>query len=164
MEAEFGSSRIMSTLGLSLFVLGLAFGPAVLSPLSEFYGRRPIYLVSFALFIIWLVPEIVAKNIGTVIAGRMLDGLSGSAFLSVSGGTVGDMFSVDRLAAPMMIFSLAPFVGPSLGPLVGGFINFNVDWKWTYYVLLIWAALLLTAIYFFVPETYRKPAPLETLR
>ncbi|KAJ2901384.1 Efflux pump atB [Zalerion maritima] len=154
MEAEFGNERMMSTLGLSFFVLGIAFGPAFLGPLSEFYGRRPIYIASFALFVIWLIPEAVAKNIRTIIAGRMFDGLAGSAFLSVSGGTVGDMFTQEKLAAPMMLFSLAPFLGPSIGPLIGGFINSNVYWRWTYYVLLIWAALLLVAIFFFVPETY----------
>ena len=52
---EFGVSRVVATLGLSVFVMGLGVGPMLLSPLSEFYGRRPIYMVSFAFFLIWLV-------------------------------------------------------------------------------------------------------------
>ena len=69
---EFGVSRVVATLGLSLFVMGLGLGPMMLGmlaaelavnmlltpvtgPLSEFYGRRPIYVVSFAFFLIWLV-------------------------------------------------------------------------------------------------------------
>ena len=52
---EFGVSRVVATLGLSLFVMGLGIGPMVLGPLSEFYGRRPIYIVSFTFFLIWLV-------------------------------------------------------------------------------------------------------------
>lgn len=52
---EFGISRVVATLGLSVFVMGLGVGPMVLGPLSEFYGRRPIYVVSFTFFIIWLV-------------------------------------------------------------------------------------------------------------
>ena len=39
---EFGMSREVATLGLSLFVLGLGFFPLLLGPLSEFYGRRPM--------------------------------------------------------------------------------------------------------------------------
>lgn len=156
MEAEFGNSRIVSTLGLSMFVLGISLGPMLLSPLSEFYGRRPIYLVSWTMYIIWLIPQAVAKNIPTVIVGRFFDGLSGSAFLAVSAGTVGDLFSRDGLQGPMLMFSLAPFVGPAIGPVMGGFINNFTDWRWTYYVLLIWAFVIWLCIIFLVPETHRK--------
>ncbi|KAK7402493.1 hypothetical protein QQX98_011771 [Neonectria punicea] len=154
MEAEFHNSRIVSTLGLSLFVLGISLGPMFLSPLSEFYGRRPIYLVSWSMYVVWIIPQAVAKNIATMLVSRFLDGFAGSAFLAVSGGTVGDLFARQELQAPMLMFSLAPFVGPSIGPLIGGFINYNVDWRWTYYMLLIWAVAILVSIVFLVPETY----------
>ncbi|KAK4034418.1 major facilitator superfamily domain-containing protein [Parachaetomium inaequale] len=153
MNAEFHTSQLVATLGLSTFVLGIALGP-FWSPLAEFYGRRPIYLCSFAGFIIWLIPSAVAQNIQTMIVARFFQGLAGSAFLSVSGGTVGDLFTRDTMLAPMVIFSLAPFVGPSTGPLVGGLINTYTNWRWTHYVLLIWAGVLLATIALFVPETY----------
>lgn len=156
MEPEFHNSRIVSVLGLSTFVLGIALGPMFLSPLSEFYGRRPIYLVSWTTYVIFLIPQAVAKNIATILVFRFFDGFTGSAFLAVSGGTVGDLFARHELQAPMALFSVSPFVGPSLGPLLGGFINYNADWRWTYYVLLIWSGLVWGAVVFFVPETYRK--------
>ncbi|QLI67290.1 Efflux pump atB [Metarhizium brunneum] len=154
MEPEFHNSRIVSVLGLSTFVLGIALGPMFLSPLSEFYGRRPIYLVSWTTYVIFLIPQAVAKNIATILVFRFFDGFTGSAFLAVSGGTVGDLFARHELQAPMALFSVSPFVGPSLGPLLGGFINYNADWRWTYYVLLIWSGLVWGAVVFFVPETY----------
>jgi len=129
MEAEFHNSRIVSILGLSSFVLGLALGPMLLSPLSEFYGRKPIYVVSWFLHIVFIVPQAVAKHISVVVILRFLDGFSGSAFLAVCGGTVGDLFSKDDLQAPMAVFSMSPFIGPSLGPLLGGFINYYADWR-----------------------------------
>jgi len=122
MDEEFGNSRLVATLGLSTFVLGIALGP-FWSPLAEFYGRRPIYLASFLAFMIWLIPSAVAQNIQTMIVVRFFQGLAGSAFLSVSGGTVGDMFTRDDMQLPMAIFTLAPFIGPSTGPLIGGLVN-----------------------------------------
>ncbi|KAJ0160849.1 putative drug/proton antiporter YHK8 [Colletotrichum tanaceti] len=154
MDAEFGNSRIVGTLGLSVFVLGISLGPMFLSPLSEFYGRRPIYIVSWSMYVIWIIPSAVAKNIATMIVARFLDGLSGSAFLAVSGGTVSDLFTRHELQAPMLMYSLAPFIGPCIGPLIGGFVNYNANWRWTYYVMIIWAFALLVAIGIFVPETY----------
>ena len=112
MNDEFGTSRFTATLGLSLFVFGLGISPMVLGPLSEFYGRRPIYIVAYIFFTLWLIVCAVAKNIQTMLAARFLDGLSGSAFLSVAGGTVGDMFNRQQLQAPMMVYSAAPFLGP----------------------------------------------------
>lgn len=154
MDAEFGNSRIVATLGLALYVFGLGLSPMVLGPLSEFFGRRPIYIIGFTLFLIWVIPSAVAKNIQTMLVARFFDGFSGSAFLSVAGGTTGDMFTKETLAAPMMIYSAAPFLGPGIGPIVGGFVNYNVDWRWTYYIILIWAGIQVVAIAVLVPETY----------
>lgn len=126
------------------------------SPLSEFYGRRPIYLVSSTCHLLFLIPQATAKDIVTLVVLRFLDGFSGSAFQAVSAGTVRDLFSNDELQAPMLLFSICPFIGPSLGPLVGGFINYYTGWRWTFYVLIIWSFVLELGIVFLVPETYRK--------
>ena len=83
----------------------------------QFYGRRIIYIVSFSFFVIWLIPCAVAQNIETMLVGRFFNGLAGSAFLSVAGGTVGDMFAGHELGPPMMIYTASPFVGPEVGPL-----------------------------------------------
>lgn len=155
MDAEFGCSKELATLGLSTFVLGIALGPAW-SPLSEFYGRRPIYLAAFMVFTLFIIPCAVARNIETVIVSRFFQGFAGSAFLSVSGGTVSDLFTPETMHHPLTLFTAAPFLAPSLGPLIGGFINSNVNWRWTHYVLIIWAFCMFLAICFFVPETYRK--------
>ncbi|CAI6331964.1 unnamed protein product [Periconia digitata] len=151
---DFHTSRIVCTLGLSLFVAGLGTGPMILSPLSEFYGRRPIYIVSFAFFFIFMIPCAFAQNIQTMLVVRFLDGLAGSAFLSVAGGTVGDLFAKHELSAPMMVYTASPFIGPEIGPLVGGFIMENTSWRWCFYVLMIWSFVQLTLITLFVPETY----------
>lgn len=161
MNAEFGCSDIVATLGLSTFVLGIALGP-MWSPLSEFYGRRPIYLAAFAVFAIWIIPCAVATNIETVIVARFFQGLSGSAFLSVSGGTVSDLFTPEKMHHPLTLFTAAPFLGPSVGPLIGGFINSNVNWRWTHYVMIIWAFCMFLAICFLIPETYRGFTPSQS--
>ena len=153
-EPEFSVSNIVATLGVSLFVAGLGLSPMILGPMSEFYGRKPIYVVSLVFFVILLIPAAVAKNIETMLIFRFLDGFAGSAFLTVSGGTVGDCFSGSELQAPMLIFTASPFMGPILGPIVGGFINSFANWRWSFWTLLIWAVIQLFMVTLLVPETY----------
>jgi len=54
----------------------------------------------------------------------------------------------------MAFYTVSPFLGPELGPLVSGFINQNTTWRWTYYLLIIWSFLQVVALVCFVPETY----------
>ncbi|RMZ89862.1 hypothetical protein DV736_g2908, partial [Chaetothyriales sp. CBS 134916] len=154
MDGEFGNSRIVATLGLSLFVFGLGLAPMILGPLSEFYGRRPVYIFAYTGFFIWLIPCAVSQNIQTMLIARFFDGLCGSAFLSVAGGSVGDMFTVETLHSPMLIYSASPFLGPGTAPIMGSFINSFVHWRWSFYFLLIFAGVVLISIVLFVPETY----------
>ena len=105
---EFQVSEIVATLGLSLFVVGLALSPMVLAPLSEFYGRKPVYTISLLVYVIWIIPCARAPNIQTLIVARFFNGFFGAAFLSVAAGTVGDMFSRTELHLPMMIYTGSP--------------------------------------------------------
>ncbi|KAI4724107.1 MFS general substrate transporter [Aureobasidium sp. EXF-10728] len=174
LEPEFHCSRIVATLGLSLFVVGLGLGPMVMSPLSEFYGRRPIYIASYTFFLIWLIPCAVAQNIQTMLIARFFDGLAGSAFLrynrtilecdlrngwrlvsqsptlTTNGGSVCWTWVHSICMARVYAYSRLA----EIGPIVGGFINYYANWRWTFYVLLIWSGGMLAAIIFLVPETY----------
>ena len=106
------------------------------------------------MYFIWLIPCAVANNLATMLVSRFIDGLAGSAFLSVAGGTVGDTFPKDKLSMPMCVYSAAPFCGPLLGPVVGGFIASYKSWRWCFYVLMMWAGVNWLLLFFFVPETY----------
>jgi MFS family permease len=89
-----------------------------------------------------------------MLIGRFLNGFAGSAFLSVAGGTVGDMFIKAELSTPMMVYTASPFIGPEVGPLVGGFINQFANWRWSFWTLMIWSGVQLALITIFIPETY----------
>jgi MFS family permease len=108
--ADLHVSQLVAVVGLSMFIAGLGIGPMFLAPLSEFYGRRLIYLVSFTFFTLFLIPCALARHISVLLIFRFLSGMVGSVFLSVAGGTVGDMFSKSEVGPPMTVFTAATFV------------------------------------------------------
>ncbi|KAF8920630.1 MFS general substrate transporter [Mucidula mucida] len=151
---EFGVSHIVTVLSISLFVEGLGCGPLLVGPLSEVYGRNNVYRASYAFLFIFSFPVTFAPNIAVYLIFRFITGFCGSAFLSVAGGSVSDLFDNASVANPMALYTISPFIGPILGPLMSGFINQNIHWRWTYRIMLIWIFAQLAAIVIFVPETY----------
>lgn len=154
MGKAFGVGREVCTLSISLFVTGLGVGPMILGPTSEFVGRRKVLHISFATFLLGNLPVAFANNIALHLVFRFVTGFAGSAFLSVSGGAVSDVFPNRKVGTPMMIWSAAPFVGPTFGPLISGFINEYSTWRWVYYVVIIWSAVMMGLLLALVPETY----------
>lgn len=151
---HFGISREVSVLGISLFIWGLGIGPLFLSPISEFYGRKITYILGLALCTCFEILTSFSPNFGALLFGRFMSGFFGSCFLSIAGGTITDIFKKHEIGVPMCLYSLSPFAGPALGPLVSGFINDSVCWRWTFYVLTIFSGVMLLIVTMFVPETY----------
>lgn len=79
----FDVSSEVGTVGLSMYILGFAVGPLMLAPMSEYFGRNPVYVLSWLLLVIFQVPLALAPNVATVIACRLLQGFFGSAPLTV---------------------------------------------------------------------------------
>ncbi|KAE8349989.1 major facilitator superfamily domain-containing protein [Aspergillus coremiiformis] len=152
---EYNVSTEVMTLATSLVVFGFAVGPLVWSPLSELYGRRLPLFSGYAVFAIFQIPVAVAQNVETIMLCRFLMGVFGCSPLAVVGGAMADFWDpVDRAVA-IACFSAATFVGPVIGPIVGGFITeSHLGWRWTAWITLIASATFGTLALWIVPETY----------
>ncbi|KAF5346452.1 hypothetical protein D9756_010048 [Leucocoprinus leucothites] len=134
---EFGTTQIIANLTVTCFVIGFGIGPLFFSPLSELYGRRPIYVVSMFLYFIFTLPSALAKNAATLIVARQIAGIAASAPVCNVGGSVADVWAVEECGLPMAVFSATLFIGPCLGPMIGGWIGELAGWRWIYWVLFI---------------------------
>jgi multidrug resistance protein len=122
---QFGVSTEVMTLGTSLFVLGFAFGPLVWGPISELYGRKIPLFTGFFIFAIFNIPVAVARNLQTIFVCRFMGGLFGSAPLAVVGGALADIWDPVNRGIAIAVFSGATFIGPVLGPILGGFVTMS---------------------------------------
>ena len=64
------TSDPVATLGITTYLFGLGVGSVVLAPLSELYGRRPVYLVSMFIFMLLVLPCALAKGLASILVWR----------------------------------------------------------------------------------------------
>lgn len=102
-------------LGVTTYLIGLAVGSVILAPLSEMYGRRPVYLVAMALFCIWIIPCGIAKNLETILVSRFFGAFAGAAMVGNAPGTINDIISEEYRALAFSIWSIGPMNGPVSG-------------------------------------------------
>lgn len=112
---RFGVSSEVATLGLSLFVLGFALGPLIWAPLSEVYGRKSIYVISYTAYVAFSVAAACAPNITALLVLRFFASAFGSSTMTNTGGIISDMFSKAERGLATGLFATAPFLGPALG-------------------------------------------------
>lgn len=158
---EFHVSEEAALVSITVFVVGFGVGPMIFAPLSEVFGRQVIYASTLLVAVIFVIPCAVAKNYATLIVCRAIDGIAFSAPMTLVGGTLADLWRNEERGVPMAAFSAAPFIGPAIGPLVGGFLADACGWRWLYWIQLIASFVVWVLITFTVPETY---APTILLR
>jgi hypothetical protein len=123
------TNQVEAQLTLSIFVLAYAVGPLFLGPLSEIYGRVVVLQVANLFYLAWNLACGFAQNSGQLMAFRFMSGLGGSAPLAIGGGLLSDCFHAEQRGKAISIYSLAPLLGPAIGPIAGGFIAENTTWR-----------------------------------
>lgn len=153
--AEFHiTNSVEQQLVLSVFVLAYAFGPLLLGPLSELYGRVPVLQLANLFFLVFNTACGASKNKGQMIAFRFLSGLGGSAPLAIGGGVISDIWKPEERGRAISIYTLAPLLGPAIGPIAGGFITEGAEWRWAFYAVSIADAVVQLTGLIFLQETY----------
>lgn len=141
--------------------------PLIISPLSEIYGRYPVYLVCNILFIVFTIACAVADSIGQLIAFRFFAGAFGVCPVTLGGASISDVVPQEKRGLTMSLFGLGPLMGPVIGPLCGSYVAADIGWRWTFWIITIAYALVSLLHAAFCRETYapvllaRKTAKLQ---
>jgi MFS family permease len=132
----------------------------VLAPFSEAYGRNAVYLPTMFLWIVFMIPIAVGKNIQTILVGRFLCGACGSTGSTMVGGTLADMWETHERGTPMVraaplrflhrtvsltrngtvnqaLFTLTAFLGVGVGPAMMGYVAQRLSWRWVTWITMI---------------------------
>jgi predicted MFS family arabinose efflux permease len=112
---EFDMNSAESAMALSIYLLATAFGPLVIGPLSEVYGRKPILHASNIWFLIWNLVCGFANSKEVLIASRFLAGFGASAIYALANGVLGDVWRPEQRGRSLSVYLLIPLLGAAVG-------------------------------------------------
>ena len=112
-------SEPVATLGVTTYLIGLAVGSVVLAPVSEIYGRRPVYVVSLLISMLLIIPCGLGNSLTEVVVVRFFGAIAASAMVANAPGTLTDIVNDEYRALVFSIWSIGPFNGPAFGPIIG---------------------------------------------
>ena len=122
------------------------------------FGTRKTWLTSLAIFLAGSMACGLAWNIGSLIFFRVLQGIGGGILVPVFTTVVVRAAGGKSLGRLMATVSMPAVVVPILGPVIGGLITANLDWRWIFYVNVPICVAGLALAWKYLPEQQQRQA------
>src|SRR6195952_3517181 len=156
------SGNLGSTLEDTAWVItSYAIANVIIIPMTSFLtnmlGRRNYYIGSIILFILCSLMCGQAHSITELVLFRFLQGLGGGALLSVSAAVVYELVPKEKLGTASALFGIGIFIGPTIGPTLGGFITEHYSWPWIFYINIPIGIAAAVSCYYLLTEPAIKP-------
>ena len=115
------------------YTLGMMFVMPLNGWLTARFGRKQYYLGAFGLFTIASLLCGTATSVYALILWRVIQGLGGGALQPIAQAILFESAPAEKRGEMMAIFGLGAVVGPTIGPVLGGWIVDNSNWQMLFY-------------------------------
>ncbi|TKA71545.1 hypothetical protein B0A55_07062 [Friedmanniomyces simplex] len=153
------STSTAAVLLVTIWELGEAAGPLLIAPLSEVYGRYPVFNIANGLFIACTALGALSQSTGLLVFARFLTGCAVASNV-LNPAIIGDMFPTKSRGSAMSIVMLAPLLGGAVGPAIAGVVAQTTGWREIMWMSLGLATVAEILFLLLLRETY-KPAILR---
>ncbi|KAH7399714.1 MFS transporter [Cadophora sp. MPI-SDFR-AT-0126] len=144
-------SQLTDTVSYPVLALGVA--SILWMPTAICLGKRPVLLVSCAIFLVCNIWCIEATSLNGLIAARVIAAFGAGSIEAVGPAIIADLFMEQYFASAMAIFSLSLSGGSQIGPMIAGYLVSSRGWRWFFILIAILLAINLVLMIFFLPET-----------
>ncbi|RPD78920.1 MFS general substrate transporter [Lentinus tigrinus ALCF2SS1-7] len=152
LRGQFHMTAELVALTITLFVIGFCFGPLLWGPLSEQFGRRAVLIPCYALF---TVGAALSPNSASIMVFRLLGGIFSAAATPIAPALLADIWDPSTREKALTYLGFLSFVGPTLGPLVGGLMaGAHISWQWIFWLLTILSGISTSMVIITQRETY----------
>lgn len=149
----FNADTASTQLTLSLFLAGFAVGQIFYGPLSDRYGRKPVLLGGFAIFLVATFLCSFAPSINALTALRFMQALGASGPIVLARAVVRDLYDGPRAAREMSRMGTVMGLVPAIAPIGGGFSQAFFGWEMSFFITFLLGLVLCLIVFFALPET-----------
>ena len=143
MQASLGATPDEISWVLTSYIVASAVAMPMTGWLADRVGSRRLFILSTAGFVIASMLCGMAQNITEMVLFRALQGASGAFISPLSQSAMLDVSKPSRQSQMMAIWGIGIMIGPILGPIIGGTLTENWNWRWVFYVNVPLGALAL---------------------
>lgn len=140
-------------LTISLNLIAFAVAQLIYGPLSDRFGRRPVFLGSIFLFALASIACGFAKSIDQLLVARLLQGLFAAAEAVMCLAVFKDLFTEKEQVKAYAIYGMAIALTPAVAPIIGGYVHIWLGWEFNFYLTALFGIFTGVLIYFLLPES-----------
>lgn len=155
-KSQLGATDQEISLTISLFIIIQGSTPLVWSAISEFKGRKFVYLISLLLFTAGCAVAASASRVEVLISTRILQALGTSVASAIGAGTLADIYEPRERGTKIGIYFSVPLIGPAVGPIFGGILTDAFNWRATFWFLVILGGFMWLCFLLLFKDTFRR--------
>ncbi|KAK6950640.1 hypothetical protein Daesc_007164 [Daldinia eschscholtzii] len=153
---SYGRSIAEINLTVTLYQVMQAVAPLFFGDLSDQVGRRPVYMLTFAIYLGANIGLALQHNYAALMVLRALQSTGSSATVSIGSAVIADFTTSADRGGYMTAVQASVMFAPALAPVLGGILTQFLGWRSTFWFLVIAAGVFLLIYIPFIPETARK--------
>jgi DHA1 family bicyclomycin/chloramphenicol resistance-like MFS transporter len=146
-------------LTMTVFLAAFAAAQLFFGPLSDRFGRRPALFAGLALYVAGTAACAVAPDLGSLIAGRFVQGFGACSGPAIARATVRDRYGRAEAARVLAYIGMAMAVGPAVGPIIGGLLHVEFGWRAVFVALVAFGLVVWLAAARGLSESLARPDP-----
>ncbi len=158
MARYFQTDYAFVQLAVSLYLAATAVLQLFIGPASDRFGRRPVMLFSFTVFLFGTAAAVFAPTIEILLCCRLLQAFS-AAGMVLSRAIVRDTVDANEAASRMGYITMGMALVPMIGPMIGGFLDEIYGWKAAFVLTLAFGAVTMAVVTFDLGETNLRRSP-----
>jgi MFS transporter, DHA2 family, multidrug resistance protein len=152
MQASLNATQDTINWVLTSYIVASAIALPISGWLADRVGRKRLLLISVVLFTIASVACATATSLGEMVLFRALQGVGGAFIVPLAQATLFDINPREKHGQAMALFGGGVMIGPILGPVIGGWLTDNYNWRWVFLVNLPVGIICILIMSQFMPE------------
>jgi len=153
MQGSLSATQDQMTWVLTSYIVAAAIMTPLTGWLADRFGRKPLFLVSIIGFTLTSALCGMAQSLEQIVLFRALQGLFGAALIPMSQAVLFDVYPPAQHGRAMAIWGIGVVLGPTLGPMLGGWLTDNYSWRWVFYINVPFGILAVLGVLAYFPDT-----------